>query len=428
MPIIHKVQAGDTIASIAEQYQIPMNRLLTDNRLSPESKLNIGQIIVITMPKLTYIVKEGDVLKNIAQENGATVMELLRNNPSLSNREYLTIGEELVIKYDSQGRKLKVNGFTFSFIREDILKMTLPFLTYITVMGHQVDANGNISDTDSTFITQTAVNYGVIPLMFISTLDESGHGSTEITHTIMNSKDLQNKLINNMLSVIKNNGYYGTVFGFQNILKEDIDQYIEFIAEATQQLHKEGFLSDVILIPSTFGFTEYQRPEQPHLTRIGQIVDGVILLSYQWARGYVPNNYQTSFSYLKNYLTSVITQISPEKIYMGISRIAYDWELPYYDGVSHVSALTNPSALALASQYNSEIFFDENTQFPYFNYMLAGTEHIVWFKDARHTNAILNLVNDYGLGGVAIWNIMDFFRIWLIINTQYNIQKLLPVE
>ncbi len=53
MPILHKVQAGDTISSIAEQYQIPVNRLMEDNDLTPRDKLNIGQIIIIIYPKQT---------------------------------------------------------------------------------------------------------------------------------------------------------------------------------------------------------------------------------------------------------------------------------------------------------------------------------------------------------------------------------------
>ncbi|MDF2842042.1 MAG: Peptidoglycan-binding lysin domain protein [Herbinix sp.] len=76
MPVLHKVQAGDTIDSIAAQYQIPTDRLMMDNGLLPDSKLNIGQIIVIAHPQLTYTVKEGDILKNIAQDNGVTVIEL----------------------------------------------------------------------------------------------------------------------------------------------------------------------------------------------------------------------------------------------------------------------------------------------------------------------------------------------------------------
>jgi spore germination protein len=306
--------------------------------------------------------------------------------------------------------------------------MTLPFLTYITVMGYQVDAEANIADVDDSHITQTAVNYGVIPLMLISTIDEYGHGSSAVTHVLLNNKELQNTLINNIITVIQEKGFYGAVFGFQYILEDDLVKYIEFLENASQMLHNSGYLSQVVLIPTTFGYTDNPKFEQTYFFRIGQAADEVILLSYQWARDYIPNIYQTSFSYLKNYLYEVLTHIPPEKIFLGVSRIAYDWELPYYEGLSHVSALTNPSALALANQYDSEILFDENTQFPYFYYDLAGTEHLVWFKDARHTNAILELVSDYGLGGVAIWNIMNFFRIWLVINTQFEIVKLLPVE
>lgn len=92
------------------------------------------------------------------------------------------------------------------------------------------------------------------------------------------------------------------------------------------------------------------------------------------------------------------------------------------------SAISDPEALALAGQYNSEIFYDEDTKFSYFLYDLAGMEHLVWFGDARQLNAIFELVEKYDLGGIAVWNIMRYFRIWFMINAQYEIEKLLPVE
>ena len=123
-----------------------------------------------------------------------------------------------------------------------------------------------------------------------------------------------------------------------------------------------------------------------------------------------------------------VTQIPPEKIYLGFSRIAYDWELPYVEGESFVSSLTNPRALALANQYGSTIYFDETTQFPYFEYKALDTDHVVWFQDARYTNAILDLIKEYGLGGISVWNIMYYFRIWLIINSQFDIEEGVPSD
>jgi spore germination protein len=428
MLILHKVQKGDTLTSIAEQYQIPLQRLAEDNVIAPDTKLNIGQIIVIAYPKQTYIVQEGDTLGDIAQANGVSVMELLRNNPSLTDREYLEVGEELVISYDRKDQNIRVNGMTFSFIDERVLKKTLPYLTYITVLGYQADAEGNLDDVDDENIIKMAINYGVIPLMLVSTINETGTGSFEITNAIFNNQELQNKLIDNVIYVIETKGYDGAVFGFQYVQEEDLSQYIDFIDYASMRLHNIGYSAGVVLIPSTFGYIPGQPYEETYFFEIGQAVDSAILFSYQWATGFIPNILQTSYSFQKGYLDVAITQIPPEKIYLGVSRIAYDFELPYVEGESLVSSLSDPAALSLASQYNSVINYDEETKFSYFLYKIAGVDHFVWFRDARQLNATLELVEEYGLGGITIWNIMNYFRIWLMINTQYKIVKLLPVE
>ena len=39
------------------------------------------------------------------------------------------------------------------------------------------------------------------------------------------------------------------------------------------------------------------------------------------------------------------------------------------------------------------------------------------------------MVPQYGVEGVAIWNIMYFFKqMWLLINSQYEIRKIIPVR
>lgn len=428
MPILHMVQAGDTISSIAEQYQIPVNRLMEDNDLTPRDKLNIGQIIIIIYPKLTYTVKPGDTLYDIAQANGVSIMELLRNNPSLSNRDYLEVGEELIISYDNKEKKIEINGMAFSFINEQILKKTLPFLTYITVMGYQVDEQGNLLDIDDTLIIQMAIDYGVVPLMLVYSLDESRNGTPEVSHVLLNNPELQDVFMNNIINTLRTKGYYGAICGFQYILEEDLPKYTAFIKYASMRLQEAGFLCGSVLLPSTFGYVEGQPISHSYFAEIGQVNDGVILLTYQWATGYVPELNQTAYSYLKEYLDAVVAQIPPEKIYLGISRIAYEWELPYVENESVATSLTTPRALALASQYNSEILFDELTQFSYFFYNFADVDHVVWFRDARYANAMLRLVDEYGIGGISVWNIMIYYTIWVLINSQYDIQKLLPVE
>ena len=125
---------------------------------------------------------------------------------------------------------------------------------------------------------------------------------------------------------------------------------------------------------------------------------------------------------LLNYAVSVVP---PEKIFLGLIPIGYDWQLPYVPGVSGAHAVTSDGAVLIAAELGIPIQFNEPAQAPYFYYIENDHDfHIIWFKDARSFNAIAGLVTEYGLQGLSIWTIMNFnTQMWLVINTQYNIEK-----
>lgn len=427
---IHTVQPDETIYTIAEAYDIPVERLLKDNSIPPNYNLNIGQSLLITYPEKTYIVEDGDTIEGIAEKNGVSVIELLRNNPYLADRDYLYVGEELVISYLHK-RDIKVIGYAFSFINSSILTKTLPYLTYITIINYQVLADGVILSVNDSEILKLAKEYGVIPIMMLSSITSEGRSSYGINHSLLRNEDAQSTLINNLLSILRTKGFRGVDLGFQAILPEDIPLYIDFIDRLTTILNERGYEVFVTLVPSTYGYISGVQNDISYFKRIGEIANHVVLLSYSWATAFMPTVAQTTVNFLEDYLKVVIAQIPPEKIFIGLTRLAYDWELPYVEGetTGMGSVLTNSDAINLANLTNAEIKFDDKTETPYYTYNITGVEHFVWFKDARSINAIVNLVEEYGLEGVAVWNVMYFAPYtWLVINTQYNVETELETK
>lgn len=131
--IIHIVQPGETISSIANYYGVTAAKLIQDNELEDAANLVPGQTIVIAYPVQVYTVQEGDSLIGIANTYDVSVMQLLRNNPYLSNRESLYPGDIIVISYNNNKGKITTNGYANTFIDLGILRKTLPFLTYLSI-------------------------------------------------------------------------------------------------------------------------------------------------------------------------------------------------------------------------------------------------------------------------------------------------------
>jgi len=100
--ITHKVTKGETLWSISKQYNTPLEPILACNNIKDKDTLSIGQIIKILKGNLPaadstmYIVKKGDTLWTIAQQYNLTVNSILANN-NISNSELISIGQEMKI-------------------------------------------------------------------------------------------------------------------------------------------------------------------------------------------------------------------------------------------------------------------------------------------------------------------------------------------
>ncbi|MEA3453437.1 MAG: LysM peptidoglycan-binding domain-containing protein, partial [Candidatus Caldatribacteriota bacterium] len=103
--ITHKVTKGETLWSISKQYNTPLEPILAYNNIKDKDTLSIGQIIKILKGNLPaadstmYIVKKGDTLWTIAQQYNLTVNSILVNN-NISNSELISIGQEMKIPLD----------------------------------------------------------------------------------------------------------------------------------------------------------------------------------------------------------------------------------------------------------------------------------------------------------------------------------------
>lgn len=427
--IIHVVQPDETINSIAERYQIPVNRLISENGITNPDNLAIGQTIVVVQPETLYTIQEGDTLESIAEQHGVSLMELLRNNPGLSGREFIHSGETIVISYQTDRTKTTAtSGYTFSYIDRPALLKTLPFLTYLTIFNYRAAGNGEIVPAgDDTEIIQVAKIYGVAPMMFVSTITEEGITDREVNYNILNNLPVQNRLVENSLQIMKAKGYYGINVYVEDISYDNIDTIAEYLKRASAVFHSEGYRIVITITPVTKLDAPDVGFEKMDYSKLYECVDGIIFASYDWARSYSYPSSIFPVNVLREWLDYAVTMIPSEKIFQGITTLGYDWTLPYVPGATSATVISNDSAAEIAAENSTPIQFNEAAQSPYFYYMdRDGILHIVWFKDARSFDARARLVAEYNLQGLSLWTIMRFdAQMWLIINNQYYIEKLL---
>lgn len=428
--IIHVVQKGETIDSIAELYGVSAARLILENELPITRGLIPGQTIVITFPEQTYIVQEGDSLKSIANAYGVTNLQLLRNNPYLSDREYIYPGETLVISYNNKSGKISTNGFANVFIYQNTLRKTLPSLTYLSIIGYRIIEDADLVMIDDAELIRLAKEYNVAPLMFLSTITAQGQDYYGTAYRIIHSETLMDRLIDNTLNILKSKGYYGLIVSYSILNSDTVQNYRIFNAKLVNRLKNEGFPVFVIISPIKVFLADQITFEKIDYSELGQEADIITILNYIWGYNYGPPAPLASIQTAREFLEYIISQISPDKIDVGIPVLGYDWPLPYVIGVTRAKSLSINDVLILASQFGAIIQFDETSQTPYFEYVedqaAISIKHIVWFIDARIVDALVKLIPEYGLHGKGVWNIMHYYaQMWLVINSQYEIEKIL---
>ncbi len=285
---IYVVQVGDTIASIANKFGVSQTRLILENGITNPMNLVIGQAIVITDPQETYLVKEGDNLSQIAMDHGITIMQLYRNNPFLWESEYIYPGEELVIRYDTKGT-IKTNAYAFSFVDKDILKKTLPYLTYLSILNYKTLRKGEIESLDDeSDLIETAKQFGVVPLMLLSSLTLQGERNPETIYEILLSPDYQDKHADNMLKILKEKGYYGVNITVTFLNETNQELYLNYFKRITARLNKEGYPVFITIDPNFVEEDNQVVFEKVDFSQYNELVEDTYIMRFFWGTQYGP--------------------------------------------------------------------------------------------------------------------------------------------
>ncbi len=426
---IHVVIAGETVEAIAEKYGVSVQKIIQDNELFNADNLVPGQTIVITYPVISHTVQEGDTLESIASSYGIPLLQILRNNPFLVEREYLYPGESLVISYDNSMGRVITGGFAYPYINRNVLLKILPYLTYLTIFNYTVSREGEIiSYYDDTELINTCKAYGVAPLMLLTTLTTRGVPDLNTVYDVLTNEELQEEYIKKVLEVVISKGYYGVNLSF-NFLN-NTNQYLYFnLYNKISQIALEKGVPLLLTINPNKAFADGRfEYESVDYSGFKPKNGNITFLTFNWGYNFGPPLPIGSIHDINALLENAVNYIAPNKISIGIPVLGYDWELPYVMGFSRATSLTINSVLEIAISNDAVIEFDELSQTPFIRYIEKPSQipHIIWFVDARSIQAIMKLVTEYGLNGTGIWNIMNYYApMWLVINAQYEIIKIL---
>ena len=277
---IHVVSPGDTGWSIARQYGVSPQRILSDNGILNPQALPSGQALLILIPSVLYTVRPGDTLSSISSKFAIPQLTLLQNNPSLINSPYLQVGQTIVIAFEEEKqRRITVNGYAYPYIREDILRRALPYLTYLTIFGYGFTPDGALIPINDEPLIRMAYEYRTAPVMLLSSVTEDGNFSGERASLLFQNQALQETVMDNILALMHKKGYVGLDVDFEYVEQKDATAFLGFLEYTASRLHAEGFFLHTDLAPKTSAAQAGLLYEAHNYGEIGRISDTVLLMT-----------------------------------------------------------------------------------------------------------------------------------------------------
>ena len=97
--ILYIVRPGDTLTSIAQQFNVTPEDIARENRITDADRIYVGERIYITIPPVqdTYVVRPGDTLFTIANQFNTTLPALMRLN-RIKNPNLIYPGQVIKIR------------------------------------------------------------------------------------------------------------------------------------------------------------------------------------------------------------------------------------------------------------------------------------------------------------------------------------------
>ena len=375
-----------------------------------------------------YVVKSGDTVDSIAASYGISVSSIIYNN-QLVYPYPLAVGQALLLSAGEDSAPdypAWVNGYAYPFIQQSVLNETLLYLSSLSVFSYGFTTEGELimPTPDDTFMISAALQAGVRPVLTLTPLGPDGNFNNALISAVVNDPAAKDNLLSNLLATVQEKNFQGVDIDFEYIRPEDRLPFADFVADVRNFLSPYGYHVSVALAPKTSDTQAGLLYEGKDYRLLGEAADSVLLMTYEWGYTYGPPMAVAPVNKVREVVEYAVTRIEPSKIDLGIPNYGYDWTLPFVQGSSRATTVSNQEAVRIAIEAGVPIQFDEVAMSPFFRYEKDGQMHEVWFEDVRSYQEKFALLPAYGLRGMGYWQIMRFFRPnWLLLQNTFRIQK-----
>ncbi len=281
-------------------------------------------------------------------------------------------------------------------------------ITTLAPQAYTVNESGELKGSLSAQATEliTKNNIKLMPL-----IANQGFSQT-IIHTILVSPELQNKVVDQLITEAQVKNYIGWQFDFERIPATDRDAYSAFVEHAANKFKANKLKFSVAILGRTSEKAEDLPPGSwdnwsgvYDYKRIGKAADFVTLMAYDMPDSMGP---VTSMDWIKKTLAYVKKSIPANKISLGIPTYGWQWDVDDPKDVVKVKSVSWDKINTLITQKAyDKIGFDSTVGEAWITYTekfdYGSIKYKIWFENDRSFKMKHDFAKAQKLQGISLW-------------------------
>ena len=237
----------------------------------------------------------------------------------------------------------------------------------------------------------------------------------DITHEVLSSSALREKVISKTLERIKYYNMKGINIDFEQTNIDDRDNITQFVREMSSQFRANGIKVSVDVTPQ---ITSDVTKEPYNRKELAQAADYVVVMAYDqhWSSSKNAGSV-AQYKWVEGNINMLFRQIPTEKMILGVPFYSRIWTEE--NGSVKSQTLTMAQANKIISDKNLKVTWDDVSKQDYTEYTEGNKTVKIWLEDSNSIDYKVSLVNKYSLAGVGSWRKgFETQDIWETINNR----------
>lgn len=310
----------------------------------------------------------------------------------------------------SNSTRKKIIGYVAYWDQErgiSTVKNNLSVFTDISIRWYTLDKNGEIvsykDSNNNPYIDRSFINFLKSKDIRVTISIENFVNNVwdgNVTNKIFNNIDIRKKHIENIVTLLVNEGYDGVDIDYENLFVSDRDAFSTFIEELAIELGKINKKISVAVYPKTSEPGNWEGPQSQDWTRLGNAVDEVRIMTYGYSWSTSSPGPLAPPKWISSVLNFAITKIPAEKIIQGIPTYGHIWpekrpgvEEMWDTIIDHLYTSRGP------------LRWDPLSQTPWFEYTLNDIKYTVWFENVNSVWHKIEKGKENNIGGIFVWRL-----------------------